>query len=189
MSKPNFFIENDATLNFLMDLKYQDEYPDIEFRVDLIQVPFAFEYTFNENSRSIKIMDRAELASVALKERGIATCKKGSDEIEIFAPKDLAQNLCSTYIAFRNLNCFIHEKGLDRLVQKLDPDEAGLIFTVEDNKLAYDLVSGAERPEMVCFSMDGKIITCRPYFEDFAERVAYGMVDVDNHDEATSIKN
>lgn len=174
MARPNFFCDIDS-LNCLLRMEFEDNYEDLPLTVDLIELPYLFFFSADEKSRTVKAVQRGEMyshdESMGI-ERGTITVDKETGEGSIRATQELGENMGAFFHACLNLSKWMQDKQLELLYAKLDPEEAGIRLTVENGALQYKVVSGKERPEMMCSTLFGGTVMMRPYMDDFINRSA-----------------
>lgn len=185
MSRPNFFCDIDS-LNCLLGMEFEGDYKDIDLTMDLIELPYMFIFTSDEENWTVKAMQRGELYSHD--DSGIESASvvvnKASGEGQVKATRELGENMGAFFQACRNISNFIQDKGLEALYADLDPEEAGIMLTMKGDDLTYKVVSGKERPDMMCTTLFGAPTMCRPYMDDFMSRSAMEMMSFDEQLEA-----
>jgi TPR repeat protein len=185
MARPNFFCDIDS-LNCLLKMKFDGAYKDIELTMDLIEIPYMFIFTSDEENWTVKAMQRGELYSH--NDSGIVSASvvmnKVSGEGKVQTNRELAENMPALLQACRNISSFIQEKGLEELYADLDPEEAGILLSMDGGELKYKVVSGKERPDMMCTTLFGTPTMCRPYMDDFMSRSALEMMSFEDQLEA-----
>lgn len=83
----------------------------------------------------------------------------------------------------KNLSFYAQKNSMDTKFGDINPDEAGIMLTVDGDELTYKLVRGKERPEMMCFNMDlldNGIHMARPYQNEIIERHAKGLLPLES---------
>ena len=185
MGRPNFFCDIDS-LNCLLGMEFDGEYKDIDLTMDLIELPYMFIFTSDKENWTVRAMQRGELYSHD--DSGIESARvvvnKASGEGEVKATPELGENMGAFFQACRNISSFIQEKGLETLYEDLDPEEAGIMLAMNGDDLTYKVVSGKERPEMMCTTLFGAPTMCRPYMDDFWERSEMEMMSFEEKLEA-----
>ena len=185
MARPNFFCDIDS-LNCLLGMEFEGDYKDIDLTMDLIELPYMFVFTSDEENWTVKAMQRGELYSHD--DSGIESARvvvnKASGEGEVKATRELGENMGAFFQACRNISSFIQDKGLETLYADLDPEEAGIMLAMNGDDLTYKVVSGKERPDMMCTTLFGAPTMCRPYMDDFMSRSALEMMSFEEQLEA-----
>ena len=82
----------------------------------------------------------------------------------------LHQNFGAFFQACRNLSFYVHENDLEAKFGELNPEEAGIMLASDGENLTCKIVSGKDRPEVMCATLFGGMTMMRPYMEDFWER-------------------
>ena len=167
-------------------MEFEGDYKDIDLTMDLIELPYMFIFTSDEENWTVKAMQRGELYSHD--DSGIESASvvvnKASGEGQVKATRELGENMGAFFQACRNISNFIQDKGLEALYADLDPEEAGIMLTMKGDDLTYKVVSGKERPDMMCTTLFGAPTMCRPYMDDFMSRSAMEMMSFDEQLEA-----
>ena len=169
MNKPHFFCNHD-TINYLLDMDFLDEYPDIDFFMDVIDLPLLFTYTSKFQSRIVKTYLRQNPYSCSNcgSETASITVNKKSGKGKAKGSAALSENMPSFFQACYHLNKFIQANHLETLYADLDPDEAGIMLSVgKDNQLTYRVVSGRKRPDLLCSNFWSTPEMGRPYLDEF----------------------
>lgn len=188
MNRPHFFINKDAG-NFLLhtDLPSIDTINNIDFILDLIDLPYYLHFSSDEESWTIKLFHRATLyqASAEGIEAGTLTGNKTSGVLQINAPDSLMRDVMkSSFRLYEEISLFIQQKQLQEFCQGFDPDQSGILLFVDDSELKYRVVSGSERPDLLCLNFLGDSITCRPYLDESIERSISEKLPLDEQIEA-----
>ena len=172
MARPNFFCDIEA-LNCLLQTEFEGDFQDIELTFDLIELPYYFLFSGNESTWTMKVIARGEIYSHDCSgiEAGKLTVDKVSEEGQVEAnSQSLAQNMGAFFQACRNISSYIQQQNLEDVYADFDPEEKGILLSVENGKLTHKVVAGKERPEMMCTTLFGGTVMCRPYMDDFWER-------------------
>lgn len=185
MGRPNFFCGIDS-LKCLLRMEFDGEYKDIDLTMDLIELPYMFIFTSDEKNWTVRAIQRGELYTHdgSGVEYAKVVINKASGEGEGESTPDLGENMGLFFHACRNISRFIQDKGLEHLYEDLDPEEAGIMLAMNGDDLTYKVVSGKERPEMMCTTLFGDPTMCRPYMEDFWERSELDMMSFEEKLEA-----
>lgn len=185
MTRPNFFCDIDS-LNCLLGMEFEGEYKDIDLTMDLIELPYMFIFTSDEENWIVKAMQRGELYSHDDSgiEAASVVVNKASGEGQVKATPELGENMGAFFQACRNISSYIQEKGLETLYAELDPEEAGIMLSMNGDELTYKVVSGKERPDMMCTTLFGGPTMCRPYMDDFMARSEMEMMSFEDKLEA-----
>ena len=60
-------------------------------------------------------------------------------------------------------------------------EEAGVLLEEKNGQMTARIVRGAERPEMMCKTISGDIVSCRPYKSDLRAKLMEDLIkDVQN---------
>lgn len=171
MPRPNFFCSID-TLNCLLKMDFPEQERFIDLTFDLIEVPFWFLFTTDPENWTMKAYTRGEIYSH--EDGGIAAgsvvVNRATGEGQVNANRSLAQNMGAFFQACRNISGYIQREGLEKIYAAFDPESEGILLSAENGVLTHRVVSGKERPEMMCTTLFGGTVMCRPYTEDFMER-------------------
>lgn len=172
MTRPNFFCGIDS-LKYVLEMEYEDDYEDIDFTIDLIDFPYLLIFTSDDEEYSLKAMLRGEIyfhnemgieyGSLVVNKKSL-TCEKNA------STQDLEDNMDLFYHICRNLSCYIQDNNLDEVCADFDPEKEGILLYVEDDTLKYKIVSGCDRPDMMCATLKGECVMTRPYMDEFESR-------------------
>lgn len=181
--KPNFFCDIEA-LNHLLNLDVSGCEAVNELTVSLIELPFWFSFTQDEDNWIFDTYSQGELfsrdSSLGL-DRGRLIVNKSTGEGQgTTTIEELKDNMGAFFRACKNLSCFIQMEHMHDLFKRLDPEKAGILLTVNENSLSYKVVTGKDRPDLTCYTLKGEIIQGRPYMEDFWERSKFDLMDWDS---------
>ena len=187
MSRPNFFCDID-TLNHLIGMEYADDHQTVNISVDFIDAPFWFLFSADEENWQLKAIQRGEIFShdenMAI-ELGTLTVNKATGEGSgNTTDQMLHQNFGAFFQACRNLSFYAQENNWDAEFGDIDPNEAGVMLGVEGNELTYKIVSGKDRPDMMCATFFGAPTMGRPYMDDFMANSAFEMMSFEEKLEA-----
>ena len=185
MSRPNFFCDIDS-LNTLLSKEFNGSYKDVELTMDLIELPYYFIFSSDEENWTVKAMQRGEIYSHDDSgiEKGSVVVNKESGEGQVKATRELGDNMGAFFAACRNLSYYLQENNLDELAADFDPESEGIMLYVEDDELKYKVVSGKARPDMMCTTLFGGPTMCRPYMDDFMANSALEMMSFEEKLEA-----
>ena len=187
MARPNFFCGIE-TLQWILEHEPAAELDDIDLTVDLIEAPFLFVYTSDTDSWTMRVMGRGEIYDHK-EGSGVEKAKltvdkasgQGSGQTTEAALRD---NMGAFFEACRRLSRYIRDEKWQKLYEGLDPEQAGLMLEVKGGKLTARTVAGKERPELVCTTLFGGVVKCRPYMEDFWDRSMTDAMSVEEKIEA-----
>lgn len=187
MSRPNFFCDID-TLNHLIGMEYADDHQTVNISVDFIDAPFWFLFSADEENWQLKAIQRGEIFShdenMAI-ELGTLTVNKATGEGSgNTTDQMLHQNFGAFFQACRNLSFYAQENNWDAEFGDIDPNEAGVMLGVEGDELTYKIVSGKDRPDMMCATFFGAPTMGRPYMDDFMANSAFEMMSFEEKLEA-----
>ena len=172
MARPNFFCDFDS-LNCLLNMEFGDGYKDIDLTIDLIEIPILLIYTSDEENWTLKAIDRGEIYrhedSGVEKAKLVVNKESGEGEVKA-SQKQIADLIAPLFHACQNLSAFIQDNGLEEIYADFDPEEEGILLSVEEEELKYKAVSGRERPDLMCSTLFGGNAMGRPYMDDFLER-------------------
>lgn len=182
MARPNFFCKVDA-LQQLLELDLPEIEPNVELSIDLIELPYLFLYTVDDQAWTMKVLQRGELydhksgsgIETALL-RVDRTTGQGSGQCK---EKALADNMAAFFGACQQLSRYIQKEKIQLLYQGMDPEQAGIMLETEGKKLKVRAVRGSERPELMCTTLFGGPMMMRPYMEDFWDRSETEMMSVE----------
>ena len=190
MKRPNFFCDIDS-LNCLLGMEFEGDYKDIDLTMDLIELPYMFIFTSDDENWTVRAMQRGEIYSHDDSgiESGSVVVNKVSGEGQVKATRELGENMGAFFQACRNISSFIQEKGLEPLYAELDPEEAGIMLSMNGDELTYKVVSGKDRPDMMCTTLFGAPTMCRPYMDDFMANSEMEMMSFEERLEAAEEGN
>ena len=105
MSRPNFFCDIDS-LNTLLSKEFNGSYKDVELTMDLIELPYYFIFSSDEENWTVKAMQRGEIYSHDDSgiEKGSVVVNKESGEGQVKATRELGDNMGAFFAACRNLS-------------------------------------------------------------------------------------
>ena len=183
MARPNFFCGIEA-LQALLGMDLDGYEPNIELTVDLIELPYLFIYTVEDDAWTLKTLMRGELydhESGSGVEKGTLRVDRatgqGSGQC---TDKALSENMGAFFHACQQLARYIQKANLKPLYRGLDPEKAGVFLEAEGSGLKARVVAGMERPEMMCSTLFGGTTMCRPYMEDFWDRSETEMMPLED---------
>lgn len=187
MKRPNFFCDS-KSFNCLLGMKFDGEYKDIDLTMDFIEIPFMFIFTSNKKSWTVKAMMREEMYThddSGIEDSRAVICKPdGEVQISAKANSALKEKVGIFCLACRNISYFIQEKGIEELYADLDPEKAGILLSMDGDTLTYKVVSGKDRPDLTCVTLDGDIEWCRPYSDEVLEQFNFDMMSFEEKLEA-----
>lgn len=171
--KLNFFCDID-TLNYLAGLDYPKDHAVVDLSVDFIEAPFWFIFTDEEESWKLRTIRRGELYShdegMGIDLGTLNVSKETNEGSGTTSDQMLSQNMGVFFKAIRNLSYYAQEHGLVDKLGPLDSEESGVMLGTDGKKLTYKIVSGKERPDLMCATLFGGTVMMRPYMDDFWER-------------------
>lgn len=178
MSRPNFFCNVDS-LKWLLENDFEGDYKDIDFTMDIIEIPLFLIFSSDEENWTVKAMQRCEIYSHDdddETEEGRVVVNKSSGDGKITIPEESSLDMEVFFVACIRLNSYLQENNLEEIAAKLDPESEGIMLYVEDDELKYKVVSGKERPDMICMTLFGTSETKRPYVEEIIENSEIEMM-------------
>lgn len=193
MSRPNFFC-NTNTLKYLAQMEYSDDHEAIDISVDCIELPFWLLFSSDEENYYLKLIKRYEIfwhdenmsviiseltANKTTGEASLKTYDTGDEFLSMINPGSFR----AFFATCKNLSFYAQKNSMDTKFGDINPDEAGIMLTVDGDELTYKLVRGKERPEMMCFNMDlldNGIHMARPYQNEIIERHAKGLLPLED---------
>lgn len=193
MSRPNFFC-NTNTLKYLAQMEYADDHEAIDISVDCIELPFWLLFSSDEENYYLKLIKRYEIfwhdenmsviiseltANKTTGEASLKTYDTGDEFLSMINPGSFR----AFFATCKNLSFYAQKNSMDTKFGDINPDEAGIMLTVDGDELTYKLVRGKERPEMMCFNMDlldNGIHMARPYQNEIIERHAKGLLPLES---------
>ena len=186
-NKLNFFCDID-TLNYLIGLEYPEDHPTVDISVDFIEAPFWFVFSADAENWKLRTIQRGELfthdESMAI-DIGTLTVNKSTGEgTGNTTNQMLHQNFGAFFQACRNLSFYVHENDLEAKFGELNPEEAGIMLASDGENLTCKIVSGKDRPEVMCATLFGGMTMMRPYMEDFWERSEADFMSLEEKIEA-----
>ncbi len=178
MARPNFFVGLDETNHLLKAGAGDRERGDVEFTVDLTWAPYTLLFTADDAkaARSVILHERGEIRMLERlderTERVRLTIQRGSEEERaILDHPDMEEDPVKAFFAMCvRLSAYIQDNDLERLYRGLDPDEAGILLTVEGDELTAKAVAGKERPDLLCTTLFGEPQMTRPYIDEVADQ-------------------
>lgn len=167
MNRPNFF-SNNETLTYLINMKYDNNHPWVDISVDFIDVPIWNVFSADDENWKMNIYPRGEIFSrdenEAISKSTLIVNKETGE-----SNKEGINGSNPLLLGCRNLSFYAQENNWDSKFGGLDPEKAGILLSVEDGKLTYKVVSGKERPDMMCDTISGTRTLCRPYMDEIME--------------------
>ena len=137
----------------LLNMEAEEPAKYIDFTIDLIDLPYWVSFHTDEKTHTFKAFRQGELYTKdeekAL-ERGCFIVEKQSGQSSgKAASQELLNCMPMFYFACLRINCLIQAKKLEPLYADLNPEEAGILLTAENDNLSWKVVSGRERPNLV----------------------------------------
>ena len=85
---------------------------------------------------------------------------------------DSVKDIIPLLMVFCNtLSVFSKEQGYDKQFDGLNPEDAGLLLESNNGRINARIVKGDERPDMMCKTITGDAVFCRPYESDLRRKV------------------
>ena len=176
MARPNFFL-NRETVEALLEAEFRTTEADIDLTFDLTDAPVWVSYTSDEKTRTLRMFPQTDIYS-RTDEPNEAMSQIVTDKATGEIPED--DDMSLVYTIAQSLCRLIRDNDLESVYAGLDPDEAGILLTVNDGKLSWEPVSGEERPDLEFISITGdSVVTGRPYKEDVIKSLILEMRSVD----------
>ena len=168
-------------LHNTLALEDDGAYIDSSFTVDVIDFPFLLFYSSNRDSCNLQINTRFD------------TYKheedNGKKEAEIIVPKggglqghasDNVQQIAAPFMIFcMKLAKYAQINDLQGKNGSMDPEKEGILLEATDSGLEYRIVSGAERPDMMCMTLSGNAKMTRPYEEDLRKKLLLDVMPLE----------
>ena len=148
MATPNFFA-NVEVLNHVLHMDLPDTGRDIDLTLDIIDLPLWLSLHSDEKTQTLLAYNQTELYNKDEKlstEKGSLVLDRASGEAQVKASQDIAKNMGAFFFACRNMSRLIQSEHLESLYDGLDPANAGILLTLQDGTLRWNVVSGRERP-------------------------------------------
>lgn len=182
MDRLNFFCNVDA-LSILMGMDFPEDHPAADISVDLVELPLWFTVTADEESWTLKVMERGEVHTyneAQSADLGTLTVDRKTGEGSVNASDAMvAENAAIFFQAFRNLSFYAQENRLAEKFGDLDPESSGVLLDEDGGALTCTVVSGENRPELMCALLFGGTAMTRPYADDFLTRSVAEMMPLD----------
>ena len=181
MAIPNFFADIDA-LNHLLGMEFEENAPELDLTLDLIDLPYWFSLHSDEATQTMKVYTQMDLYNKnegMCSEKGSLVLDRASGEGQVKAPRDIANNMGAFFAACRNLGAWAVTNVPQDAWAELDPEQAGILLSLFGDSLQWRVVTGTERPELTVQTLFGGVTQGRPYMEDFWERSARDEMDED----------
>lgn len=199
MKKPNFFAGVEA-LNHLLQMEYDDMLlgTNNDLTLDVIEIPNWLSLHCTKKTKTVKLYSQGELYSKDEKmaiEEGSITVDLKSGKTTVKSTKEMADTLTLLFKACLALSCFIADKGLDEVCKKLAFEKEGILLTVENDEITWKVVSGKERPDLMCMKMGASFfepmqpVMMRPYMDDFWQRSMIDGMDIEEKLDAANDGN
>ena len=165
MSKPTFFC-NINVLNYLIGLEIESGHALVPLSMDPIDLPLWFDFYEEEASLQFKMYRRGEIYShdteTALDIGALTVDKKTKTCTGSTQDPFLSQNATVLFGACLKLSAYLEERHLMDQYGDLDPEEAGVLIELNDDELTFTVVEGKDRPDLVCATLFGGVVTMRP---------------------------
>ena len=192
MTRPHFYCNLNA-MNALLSMEFPEDHDGMDISVDFIEAPFWFLLTSDATTWTMKTMQRGEIYmhdENMITELGTLTIDKLTGEGDGTATDEvLAENAGMFFRGLRNLCFYALDHDLASMFEGLDPDECGLLLDVDGDELSCRLVSGKERPDLMCSTLFGGYSMMRPYMDDFWERSEVDFMSLEEKIEAAEEGN
>ena len=172
MAIPNFFADIDA-LNHLLGVDFEEDVPALDLTLDLIDLPYWFSLHSDEATQTMKVYTQMDLYNKnedMCSEKGSLVLDRASGEGQVKAPRDIANNMGAFFAACRNLGAWAVANVPQDAWAELDPEQAGILLSLDGDALQWRVVTGKERPELTVQTLFGGVTQGRPYMEDFWAR-------------------
>ena len=171
MPKPNYYCGL-AALGALVQKKLDGFEPDIGMTVDLIEVPYLFEYTVDKDSWNMRAFFRGVIYDHQ-SGGGLLRCDIRIDRTNGQASgqcndKVLADKLNFFFTACQQLSRLLHAEDLLPQCTDLDPEKAGIYLKENSGELKAEIVSGKDRPDLMCVTPTNEMLSMRPYADEYA---------------------
>ncbi len=170
MSKPHFFCTGNA-LSVIGNLSYPSDHPTVNLSLDITELAHWLVFSADKSKWSLKVFERHEFFDYdedgGFETGSLDMYKKSGKRSGMTSDKWLSENMPALLVICKNLSCYICEHDLMKEFSKLDPKTTGVLFDADGEALTYKIVSGEERPDLLCtslFSDDG--VMARPYEDD-----------------------
>lgn len=169
-SIPNFYCSINTQMT-LIQLKYPKNHKYTDVTMDMTDSPFWVYYSENEKKRTVKVVTRSNFMvrdTNTMDELISLTVDKATDKVIMGntyteGVQGLLEGMMTTC---RNLSCYAQENKLDIEFADLDADEYGYMLSADGEKISHKLVSGKDRPDMLCQVLGGNLEMCRPYWDE-----------------------
>ena len=182
-ARPNFFAD-EAALNCLLGMEFDDTDEFIDLTVDIIDSPIWLSFRTDDREQVLRAYTQLDMYTKnenLVNDIGSVVLDRSSKQVAAKALPNIGENMLGFWRACRNLSCLIQEKGLEKLYTGLDPEQAGILLEVKKGELAWKAVSGKDRPELMVQSLFGGITKGRPYMDDFFERSLFEEMSLEEH--------
>ncbi len=168
-------------LHNTLELEDDGAYFYSSFTVDVIDFPFLLFYSSDRDSCRLQINTRFDTYKHEE--------KNGKKEAEIVAPRggglqgqasDAAQQLAAPFMIFcMKLAKYAQIHDFQGKYGTMDPEKEGILLEATESGLDYRVVSGAERPDMMCMNLSGNVKMTRPYEEDVRKRLLLDVMPLE----------
>lgn len=161
-------------------------YFDCAFTVDIIEGPHRLFYRGSEEQLELRVDTRNSLYQVDEQEsrKKASVTINGEGEGAVSADGDF-QGVVNIYVSFcTHFASYLREKGAFEEYHDLDPERQGVLVEMNDGDIELKLVSGKERPNLVCETLTGEMQLMRPYESDFMKSTLIGMMPLEMKERA-----
>lgn len=179
--KPRFFTDID-TLNEILDLELtQEEFEsnDIqEIHVDITEIPYFLWLVKNDDGKELIAYERSTFHvsyDTPGMEKGRLTIKEGEEPKGTASEASIGENIGAFYKACMLISKHFKNCALRNELDFLDFDKEGIVLSVSDDAIQFKLVSGKERPDLMCTSLFQPPTMMRPYMEDISGPTMYEL--------------
>ena len=183
MNRPNFFCSIEA-LQKLLGMKLDGYEPNVELTMDLIEAPYLFIYTVEKDAWGLKVLSRGEMYDhtngSGIELANLCAERSTGQATGTCSDRALSQNIGAFLHGCQQLSRYLQAKKLQPLCKDMDPEQAGILLEMKNGALNARKVAGQERPEMMCTTLFGGTVMCRPYMEDFWDRSETEMMSLED---------
>lgn len=179
MPQPHFFCRVSA-LKPLLSTQSGQPCPERDLCMDLIELPWLLVYTVSPQERLARVISRGELYStdgggIVL---GSIAENRRSGGLHTDAPWKLGR-----YLPMLLQVCSILSAVYAPSYPSVEPDLGGMLLSVEEDALTCGIVTGKARPELVCTTLFGETVLCRPYMDEFMAHSARDLMSLEEKTE------
>lgn len=188
----NFFISIDTVKAFIekyvvdQSVLREQIYFDCAFTADVIEGPHRLFYRGGTDQIELEIDSRMGIYQVEEQEsrRKAKAILNADGEVNAQASEDY-HGLVQLYLAFcTHFSSYLREHGVFEQYHDLDPEKQGILVEMNDKGVEPRLVSGDERPDLVCETITGETKLMRPYDSDFRKRTLLGLLPLEKKEAA-----